>query len=146
MWDINVGTPDVLQGRERKVVIVSTVLSKNCAPSLLGRRAAQAQAQQSVLREASDGSAAAQGITLLGSSVITPAGLFFDSRALNVAMTRAQSLLVVVGSPTAFALDRNFREIMGSAVDHCAFVSFSGGDCLPAAVEKRGAGGSLGLF
>ena len=79
--------------------------------------------------------------SLLGSSAVMPAGLFYDPRALNVSMTRAQSLLVVVGDPHCFAMDPNLKQVLQAALDHRTFFSLSGA-CLP---QGMGPGAALGL-
>ena len=79
--------------------------------------------------------------SLLGSSAVTPAGLFYDPRALNVSMTRAQSLLVVVGDPACLAMDPHLKQVLQAALDHKTFFSLSG-NCLPSGM---GPGTSLGL-
>ena len=146
LYDVNVGTPEVLQGKERKVVILSTVLSANCGPDVLGRRQAQLRAQQRAVRELAgegegEGGEQEAPVSLLGSSSIMPAGLFYDPRALNVSMTRAQSLLVVVGDPQCLAMDPHLKQVLQAALNHQTFFSLSG-QCLPPQWERKGA---LGL-
>ncbi len=73
----------------------------------------------------------------LGAASVTPAGLFYDPKAFNVALTRAQSLLIVVGDPAMWVLaDEPWRELLQCVVDNDAYVGMRGLR-LPAQCKKR---------
>jgi len=124
--DINVGTPEVLQGKERRVVILSSVLSSQCGPSLLNKRQAQAAVLSGLLASPSVGTRTPAPFFTPPTgfpSTILPAGLFYNPRSLNVSMTRAQNLLIFVGDPAMFVKDPSFKVILQTAVNHGTFIS-----------------------
>jgi hypothetical protein len=93
LGSVQVGTIANFQGRERHVVILSTVLSKN------------------------------YGLKKSGTAP------FADPRAFNVAITRAQSLLVCVGDPDVLALNPQWRELLQYSADHATYRGWKGQKC-----------------
>lgn len=77
---------------------------------------------------------------LFSSNSILPAGLFYNPRSLNVAMTRAQHLLVFVGDPDIYAMDPSFLTILRESVHNKTFVSFDEGVRVPKVGRQVGLG------
>jgi len=98
-----------LQGSERRVVVLSTVLSER-----YGARAVHL-ANEPLLADAGEGQCVPRGI-----------GLFGDPKTLNVAITRPQSVLVCVGDPVVWLGDPLWKVILQAAVDADAFVGWRG--------------------
>lgn len=55
-------------------------------------------------------------------------GLFGDSRRFNVAVTRAQALVVVIGHPHVLYLDRYFRQFLEYCLKNKAAIGFDSDD------------------
>jgi hypothetical protein len=165
---VSVGVPSVFQGQEKRVIIISTVLSTNCGVRLMARRKAQQEAF-GPLRGAPSAAAGGEvavaapaapayscggggsgsggpcpppssaGVGLLstkrvgwasaiplGASSVTPLGLFCDPRGFNVSLTRAQSLLLCVGDPKVWAMDKWWAAFLQMCVDKHAYVGYEG--------------------
>lgn len=90
---VRVGTVDDYQGQEETVIIISTVITR--LQSLLG---------------AATGSGESGG------------GFMQNPRRFNVAISRAQSLLIVVGHPTLLMNDFHWRRLLEYAMDQGAYV------------------------
>lgn len=111
LGSVSVGSVANFQGGEKKAIFISTVLSSN-----YGERACRG----------TGATAASEDASLLLPRAI---GLFGDSKPFNVAITRAQSLLVCVGNPLIWALDPHWSKLLQFAVDHGAYQSRSGVPC-----------------
>ena len=120
---ISVGMVENFQGEGKAVIIVSSVLSCNNGKSALEAAQAAAHAQRT---------GAPPPPPSLFSSIApggraTALGLFGDAKRFNVAITRAESLLIVVGDPDIWALDnQHWRPLLQNAVDHKAFIGCLG--------------------
>jgi hypothetical protein len=105
--DINVGEPFNLQGADKPIIIVSTVLSKAFGASLLAHHKAR-------------GSRVTHGNSKLG--------LLLNDPSFNVAITRPEALLIAVGhAPTWVAEGGNWLELMRTAAAHGSFVGMGSG-------------------
>jgi len=89
---INVGSVDDFQGKEMKVIFISTVLSKD----------------REVLKRMEDST---NGI-----------GIFSNPKRFNVAISRAKSLMVVVGNPFVLAKKAWWKNILKYCVTKGAYV------------------------
>jgi superfamily I DNA and/or RNA helicase len=125
---VSVGQSHSLQGAQRPCVIVSTVIARNHGERLLEVRPRRAAAMAAAARAAS-----------AADDEPEPVGLFNDARALNVALTRAMSLTVVVGHPATWLREPRFAEMVRTAVDHGNVRGFRGAS-LPPGLAPRGAG------
>lgn len=103
---VSVGTVYNFQGAEKPVTVVTTVLSR---------------AFEARLGNAAGTSGAA--------APLPPAGLLFDAKGFNVAVTRAHSLLVCVGNPRLWARDPHWRALLQHAVDHGGYLGWGGTRC-----------------
>jgi hypothetical protein len=73
--------------------------------------------------------------TSSASRLPSPVGLFFDPKGTNVALTRAESLLIAVGNPRVWAKDPSYLMILQTAVDHDSYAGYM--QCkLPEGVKK----------
>jgi len=115
---VNVGSELNLQGAQRPVVIVCTVLSQMHGVRLVQEQPRRRALLQRTFGETRSGAEPAP----LPNAV----GLFYNPKALNVSLTRAQSLTVVVGDPRVWELDPHFREVLYTCVDHRAWRGFQG--------------------
>jgi hypothetical protein len=95
LHQIRVGTVDDLQGQEMQIIFISTVLSRPESLPLARGTAA-----------AADG----------GETGSNNVGFFRNPKRFNVAITRARSLLVVVGHPLVLWEDSSWRQLL----KHCA--------------------------
>jgi len=161
---VSVGVPSVFQGQEKRAIIISTVLSKNVGVRLMARRRAQQEAFGPLRGGGGGGEVAAASVSgggggggpspsaagapakraagwgasaiPLGASSVTPLGLFCDPRGFNVSLTRAQSLLLCVGDPSVWAMDKSWAAFLQCAVDKGSYVGYKGTP-LPAGVAPR---------
>ena len=86
---VTVGSPEMLQGQEFAVVIITTTRSD---------------------------------MSHLTFDVRHRLGFMANSKRFNVALTRAKSLLVVIGNPFVLAHDRNWRELINECTANDAYV------------------------
>lgn len=134
---VSVGLPSNFQGQEKRVVVVCTTLSGNLGPAVFDRRGAPPLGSDAAVQ--SDATA-----PTLGAARLPPAGLFFDDKSLNVALTRAQSLLVLVGDPHLWSRETSWRRILQCCVDRDAYVGWHA--CpLPESVARSESLGNLKL-
>nr|CAB3263914.1 putative helicase Mov10l1 [Phallusia mammillata] len=91
---IKVGSVEEFQGQEKKVVIVSTVRSRTAS-------------------ELSDNDGCLRSIL----------GFVSNAKRFNVAITRAQSLLVVVGNPIVLKKDDFWRSFLEYCIQHKAYIN-----------------------
>ena len=70
-------------------------------------------------------------------------GLFCNSTGFNVAMTRAQSLLVCVGDPCIWRLDPLWSALLAYAMQHNSYLGWRGTPCPP---EDDALHGETGLW
>jgi helicase MOV-10 len=84
MGAVTVGTTEMFQGNERRVIIISTVRSDP---------------------------------EMMGSDARHHLGFVGNAQRFNVAVTRAQALLVVVGNPNVLALDENWMALLKLCVE-----------------------------
>jgi hypothetical protein len=80
----------------------------------------------------------------LGASSVTPLGLFCDPRGFNVALTRAQSLLVCVGDPNVWAMDKWWARFLQEAVNKKTYFGYKGTPLPEGVKPEQGVG--LGLL
>jgi hypothetical protein len=85
---VKVGSTEMFQGQERRVIIISTVRSSE---------------------------------DYVGFDVRHQLGFLDNPKRFNVAITRAQALLVVVGNPSVLTLDPHWRELIRLAVAKGAY-------------------------
>jgi len=88
---VNVGSVDDFQGKEKKVIFISTVISKD----------------RKALRKMED---SANGI-----------GIFSNPKRFNVAISRAKSLMVVVGNPFILAKKSWWKTILTYCIERRAY-------------------------
>lgn len=121
---ISVGNVSNFQGGERKVIILTTTLSDTFGPRAIA---------------AANSGGDSNGVTV---------GLFGEAKPFNVALTRAQSLLICVGNPRIWLMDRYWRSLLQFAVDHGAYLGWREEPCpiehsaaaLFAATSPKGSG------
>ena len=83
---VEVGTVEIFQGREKDIIIISTVRSKTFFHDNKKH-----------------------------------IGFLENPRRLNVAVTRAKSLLIVFGNPMILKLDHNWRHLINVCIDNKTF-------------------------
>ena len=88
LGDVKVGSTEMFQGQERKVIIISTVRSSQAWVDFDARH---------------------------------NLGFLDNPKRFNVAITRAQALLIVVGNPTVLASDYHWRELLKLCVRKGAY-------------------------
>ena len=123
---VSVGLPANFQGQEKRVVILCTTLSSNLGPAIFDRRGAPPLGSD----VQSDTAA-----PTLGAARLPPAGLFFDDKSLNVALTRAQSLLVLIGDPSLWSREASWRRILQCCIDRDAYLGWH--KCSPPSTVTR---------
>ena len=111
LYGVSVGLPRDFQGQEKTVIIVTTALSRHVGPGAFARRGAMNISPPP---------------TLLGAASVPPAGLFFDARSLNVALTRARARLYVVGNPDLWLREPSWSIILKECAARSAYVGWNG--------------------
>ena len=86
--DIEVGTVQLFQGKEKEVIILTTVRSK-------------------IFKDSNDE---------------THIGFLSDPRRFNVALTRAKSLLIVIGHPNALSIDEKWHTLLQYCRDNQSYL------------------------
>jgi superfamily I DNA and/or RNA helicase len=86
--NIKVGSTEMFQGQERKVIIISTVRSSE---------------------------------DWVGSDVRHNLGFLDNPKRFNVAITRAQALLIIVGNPLVLRLDPHWGALLRQCVERGAY-------------------------
>ena len=120
LYGISVGLPRDFQGQEKTVIIIATALSHNVGPGAFARRGALHTFPPHVP---------------LGAASVPPAGLFFDPRSLNVALTRARARLYVVGDPNLWIKEPSWAVILQECAGRGSYVGWKG-CALPEGVES----------
>jgi hypothetical protein len=121
LYGISVGLPRDFQGQEKTVIIIATSLSQNVGPAAFARRGALNTFPPHVP---------------LGAASVPPAGLFFDPRSLNVALTRARARLYVVGDPHLWLKEPSWAVILQECAGRGSYVGWKG-CALPAGVKSE---------
>ena len=88
LMDVKVGSTEMFQGQERKVIIISTVRSSQ---------------------------------TWVDFDAKHNLGFLDNPKRFNVAVTRAQSLLIIIGNPSVLASDYHWRELLRLCVHKGAY-------------------------
>jgi hypothetical protein len=130
---VGVGTVLNYQGQEKRVVVLSTVLGGTYGTELARKQALLARAA------AAPSPFPSVAATIAASKAAPPpppppsrppaAGLLHDAQTFNVAVTRAQSLLVAVGDPAVWCGDPAWRALLQHAVDHGGYLGWAGAAC-----------------
>lgn len=116
LGNVRVGITADYQGQQEKIIIISTVLSKNHGPG----------AVQAVER--------ARAVEVDGYAPIG-AGLLGEPKKFNVALTRAQALVIIVGDPWILYHDPCWRRVIATTVTQG---SYRGCPCEPFGVGWDG--------
>jgi hypothetical protein len=141
LGDISVGSTQNLQGSQRAVVLISTVLSEPYGARILEKAKAEIVAATAGAAPQGAPTAAAAGAAAMDASRV---GLFFDDRGTNVALTRAESLLVVVGNPDSWRAEGGaWLEILRTCIDAGSFIGWRGQEGAPPEGVPRRAGAGL---
>lgn len=137
LGQVSVGVVDNFQGAGKAAIVVSTVLSRNYG----GMALAAATAATAAVAAAACGGEGAPPARAHTTTPLTPSpftstvpggrfsalGLFGDGKTFNVALTRAEALLVVVGDPAVWAAEpRYWRPLLERALEHGAYVGWGG--------------------
>jgi len=112
LGNVNVGQVEDFQGREDRVVIVTTVLARK---DFLHRARLQQYTHHSTASSTSAGASAVPDSGGGGGDNMS-LGLLLSPKRFNVAMTRAKALAIVVGSPDVLVQDPCWRRYL----EHCA--------------------------
>jgi helicase MOV-10 len=121
--DVRVGTVESFQGGERQVIVLSTVRSMSYAQFEDIRRDLNAEEEEAA--ESVEGGPDEAGFAQRGSARLLDflpfdmqhgLGFLHSAKRFNVAITRAKSLLVVVGNPHVLKIDPNWRRLIDFAV------------------------------
>lgn len=122
---VSVGTVLNFQGQEKKVIFLSTVLSRAYEDEAARRRMLQDRANAAL--------SPSPDAPLLSAAFLTrtmpAAGLCHDAKSFNVATTRAHSLMVCVGNPRVWVTDGHWRALLQHAVDNGAYLGWKGAPC-----------------
>lgn len=118
LGNVSVGLPMNFQGQEKRVIVVCTIVGDELGPAIFARRGAPVDVEP-----ADDAPLRAP---TLGAAMLPPAGLFFDPKSLNVALTRAHDLLVLIGNPRLWRSEPSWRVILQAAVDRGTYRGFDG--------------------
>lgn len=91
--NVEVGTVELYQGREKDIVILSTVRSK-----------------------------------VFHHDRLFHIGFLSNPKRVNVALTRAKALMIVIGNPNALKIDKNWLSLMNTCIENksCRGIPFGG--------------------
>lgn len=103
--DITVGTAEIFQGKEKPIIIVSTVRSGNGLGFVRDPKVCSC-----VLK------------TVFTNSHGTNSALKHFFQRFNVMVTRAKCLLIIVGNPHDLCADKNWSEMITYCVDNGALI------------------------
>lgn len=114
---IEVGTVELFQGRENSVIIISTVRSQRDKQKKKTEEGDEAAAEAASAAAATAG-ADADGMLAFARYGVKPGralGFVGDPRRFNVSVTRAKSLMIVVGNPFYLQSDPSWQALL----EHC---------------------------
>lgn len=127
---VGVGTVLNYQGQEKRVVVLSTVLSGTYGRELARKAALAARAAAAPFPAPPAADASPPPPPVAPAPLRPPAaGLLHDPQTFNVAVTRAQSLLLAVGDPAVWSADPAWRTLLQHAVDNGGYLGWAGAAC-----------------